>query len=89
MRNIINDGVEASARKTQARFQIIQVSSSAEPWMRLEKSEKLPEISLSRPQPHHRFYYSHYLQVSKGSDQNQPRSNGDTIFTIISQWWYV
>ena len=58
MRNIINDGVEASARKSQARFQIIQVSSSAEPRMRLEKSENLPEISLSRPQPHHSFYYS-------------------------------
>ena len=26
MRNIINDGVEASARKSQARFQIIQIS---------------------------------------------------------------
>ena len=26
MRNIINDGVEASARKSQARFHIIQVS---------------------------------------------------------------
>ena len=31
MRNIINDGVEASARKSQSRLQIIQVSSSAEP----------------------------------------------------------
>ena len=51
MRNIINDGVKASAKKSQARFQIIQVSSSAVPPMRLEKSEDLPEISLS--QPHH------------------------------------
>ena len=33
---IINDGVETSARKSQAHFQIIQVSSSAEPRMRLE-----------------------------------------------------
>ena len=31
-----NDGVEALARKSQARFQIIQVTSSAEPRMRLE-----------------------------------------------------
>ena len=31
VRNIINDGVEASARKSQARFQIVHVSSSAEP----------------------------------------------------------
>ena len=36
MRNIINDGVETSARTSHARFQIIQVSSSAEPRMRLE-----------------------------------------------------
>ena len=41
MRNIINDGVEASARKSQACFQIFQVSSSAEPRIRLEKSENL------------------------------------------------
>ena len=53
MRKIINDGVEASTRKSQARFQIILVSSSAEPRMRLELSENLPEISLSQPQPHH------------------------------------
>ena len=33
---IINDGVEASTRKSQACFQIIQVSCSAEPRMRLE-----------------------------------------------------
>ena len=32
----INDGVEASTRKSQARFQIIRVSYSAEPRMRLE-----------------------------------------------------
>ena len=51
MRNIFNDGVEVSTRKSQARFQIIQVSSSAEPRMRLGKSENLPEISLSRPDP--------------------------------------
>ena len=51
-----NDGVEASAMKTQARFQIIQFSSSAERRMRLGKSENLPEISLSRSQSHHRFY---------------------------------
>ena len=35
-RNIINDSAETSARKSQARFQIIQVSSSAEPRMRME-----------------------------------------------------
>ena len=46
MRNLIDDGVEASARKSQAHFQISRVSSSAEPRMRLEKSENLPEISL-------------------------------------------
>ena len=39
--------------KSQACFQIIQVSSSVEPRMRLEKSENLPEISLSRPQTRH------------------------------------
>ena len=50
----INDGVEASTRKSQARFQIIRVSSSAEHRMRLE-SENLPEIFLPRPQPHHIF----------------------------------
>ena len=44
MRKIINDGVEASTRKSQARFQIIRVSFSAVPRMRLEKSENLPEI---------------------------------------------
>ena len=26
----------------------------------------------------------HYLQVSKESDQKQPRKSGDTIFPIIS-----
>ena len=36
MRKLINDGVEASTRKSQARFQIIQVSCEAEPRMRLE-----------------------------------------------------
>ena len=36
VRKIINDGVEASTRQSQARFQIIRVSSSAEPRMRLE-----------------------------------------------------
>ena len=65
MRNIINDGAEASARKSQARFKITQVSSSAEPLMRLEKSENLPEISLSRPQLHHRFYLSHLAPPGK------------------------
>ena len=30
----------------------------------------------------------HYLQVSKGSDQKQPRKRGDTIFPIISLWGY-
>ena len=54
MRNIINDGVEGSARKSQAHFQIIEVSSSTES-RRLEQSENLPEISLSRPKPHDRF----------------------------------
>ena len=49
VRNIINGGVEASASKSQDRFQIIQVSTSAEPRMRLEKSENVPEIALSLP----------------------------------------
>ena len=44
----MNDGVEASARKSRARFQIVRMS--------LEKSEKLSEISLSLLQPHHMFY---------------------------------
>ena len=70
MRNIINDGVEgASARKSQARFEIIQVSSSAEPRMSLERSENLPEISLSRHQPHHRFYQSIYLPIRLNSTE--------------------
>ena len=30
----------------------------------------------------------HYLQVSKGSDQKQPRKSRDTIFPIISLWGY-
>ena len=34
--NIINDGVEVSARESQARFQSIQVLSSAEPPIRLQ-----------------------------------------------------
>ena len=63
MRNIINDGVEASERKSQARLQIIQVSSSAEPRMRLEKSENSPETSLSRPQPHHRLSKNNNVSV--------------------------
>ena len=28
----------------------------------------------------------HYLQVSKGSDQKQPRKSGDNIFPTISLW---
>ena len=36
VRIIINDGAEVSTRKSQARFQIIQVSSSAESRMRHE-----------------------------------------------------
>ena len=36
VRKVINDRVEASTRKSQARFQIIRVSSSSEPRMRLE-----------------------------------------------------
>ena len=31
---------------------------------------------------------SHYLQVSKESDQKQPRKSGDIIFTIVSLWGY-
>ena len=58
VRIIINDGVDASARKSQVRFQVIQVSSSAEPRMRLEKSENLPAISLSQPQSHHNWFLS-------------------------------
>ena len=58
MINIFNDGVEASTRKSQARFQIIRVSSSAKPRLKLEKSENLHEIPLSLPQPHHKFYQS-------------------------------
>ena len=46
---MIDDGVEASTRKSQACFQIIRISSA---------SENLPEISVSPPQPHHRFFYS-------------------------------
>ena len=30
----------------------------------------------------------HYRQVSKGSDQKQPRKSGDTVFPIISLWGY-
>ena len=55
VRYIINDGVEASGRKYQALFQIIQVSASAEPRMRLEQPKNLPEISLSRPDPQRHF----------------------------------
>ena len=32
--------------------------------------------------------YYRYLQVSKGSDQKQPRKSGDTIFPIISLLGY-
>ena len=46
MRNIINDGIKALARKFQARFQFIEASSLAEPRVRLHLSENLPEISL-------------------------------------------
>ena len=52
MRNKINDGVEALARKSQAGFQIFQGSSLTELLLRLKKSENLPEISLSRPHHH-------------------------------------
>ena len=53
MRKIINGGVEAMARKSQARFQIIRVSSLAQPRMRFELSENLPEVSLSHREQHH------------------------------------
>ena len=55
---IIHDGVEASTRKSQARFPIIRVSSSAEPRKRFEKSKNLHEVSSSRPEFHHRFFLS-------------------------------
>ena len=48
VKKIINDSVEASRQKSQACFQIIKVTSSAESCMRLEESENLPEISLSQ-----------------------------------------
>ena len=38
--------------------------------MRLEYSENLPEISLSRPQPHHRFYIN-LCSENKDTDQIQ------------------
>ena len=44
----IYDGVEAETRKSQASFQIIQVSSEA-----LRESDNEPEISLLRLQHHH------------------------------------
>ena len=47
-----DDGVEAEKRKSQASFQIIQVSSEALSRMRLEQSENEPEISFSRLQNH-------------------------------------
>ena len=33
-------------------------SFNIEPRMKLEEAENLSEVSLSWPQPHHRFYYS-------------------------------
>ena len=51
--NRINDGAEAETRKSQASFQIIQVSPEAVPRMRLELSEYEPEISLLRSQHYH------------------------------------
>ena len=53
MTDRIYDGVEAETRKSQASFQIIQVSSEAMPRMRLELSVNEPEISLLRSQHHH------------------------------------
>ena len=47
-----NDGAEVSTRKSEAHFQIILVLCSA----KTKLSENEPEISLSWPQPHHRFY---------------------------------
>ena len=31
----------------------------------------------------------HYLQICKGSDQEQPRKSGDIIFPIISLWAFL
>ena len=59
--NRIDDGIEASTRKSQASFQIIQVSSNALPSMRPEYSENKPEISLSMPRHHHWLFFSHII----------------------------
>ena len=42
-----NDDIDASARKSQAGFHIIQVSSMAEPQVRFEQHENL--VSASTP----------------------------------------
>ena len=59
----IYDGVEAETRKSQASFQIIQVSSEALLRMRLEKSQNEPEISLLRRLNTIIDYFSHPSQT--------------------------
>ena len=49
-----NDGVVTSTRKSQARFQIICLMLG-KALHETKISENLPEMSLSRPQHHHRF----------------------------------
>ena len=54
VRKIINDGVESSTRKSQARFQIIHLMLGKASY-ESRQSENFPEISLSLPQHHYRF----------------------------------
>ena len=50
MRKIVNDGVDALTRNSQAQSYTRQAS------YKTKKSENESEIPLSRSQPHHRFY---------------------------------
>ena len=49
VKNMISEDVEFSARKSRARFQIVQVLCLAEPRMRLALSKNMTEIFPSRP----------------------------------------
>ena len=63
---IISGCVEASMRKSQARFQIIRLMLG-KAWHENKKSENLPEISLSRTQHHHRLYLVLAVIPNKGT----------------------
>ena len=87
MRKIINDGAEASTQKSQARIQIIRVSSSAEPRMRLDKLRK----TFSK------FYRRHYELIPKynvglktllSEGLSEPEFYGDLVYKFKEGFFF-